>query len=212
MDYFIDSDAVKKMAQFTLLPELCQAYSVAPSQFFVLPELKYQLHLGNIPKATKKLGSAEAVGCLERFLTGAQEVCNISTDAANEILALDHPNLDVGERVLLAALVSTPDSKMLSGDKRAFVAISEVKSNHNATKLWHRFICFEEALFRIINTSDFSEISRKVRARSDVDSAIRMAFGVSEPSGKSVVIEALRSYIGHLGKQTNGKYIFSLNL
>jgi len=206
MIYLLDSDAIKKLAQYDLLLELGIAYDSEPESFAVLPELKYQLHLGNHTKAVDKLGSQKSYEALNSFLARAKEVLVVATSAANEILELNQSNLDIGEQTLLAAMASSSDNQLISGDKRAFVAISKIVDCAAVESMWPRFICLEEALHAIIETSDFTIISSKIRSRPDVDSAMKMAFGVSAPSNQSSVIGALKSFIEHLTTNTNGLY------
>jgi hypothetical protein len=209
MIYLIDNDAIKKLAQYNLLTELCSAYDVQPNNFAVLPELKFQLKLKNKPKAVEKLGDESSFNRLVEFLKLAQEVIVHKTDSANEILKLNQSNLDFGEQTLLAALSSNAESKMLSGDKRAFHAISKIEKTNVLSLLWPRFICLEEALHRILHNNDFSIVSNKVRSKPSVDNAIKIAFGVSNPSNRESVVCALSSYIQSLIESTNGLYEFT---
>lgn len=208
--YLIDSDVAKKIAQYNLFNELANSYESELSLFSVLPELKYQLKLSNKDKCIKKLGSEQAYIALSQFLSSATEINFIPTDKANQILDLDQSNLDIGEQVLLAAASSTEGSRVISGDKRAFVSISKINDFEPIEVLWPLLICFENALQRIVLFhNDFSAISKKVRGQPKTDSAIKVAFGVSVPANLESVVQALESYIGELIIKTDGKYIKS---
>jgi len=208
--YFLDSDVVKKTAQYDLFNELISSYESEPHNFSVLPELKFQLHLANKNKSVEKLGSEEAYNALSTFLASASEINVIPTDAANEILALDQSNLDIGEQVLLAAVSSTDEGRMISGDKRAFISISKIKNLASIDSLWPYLICFESALQKIIiSNNSFELITKKVRSRPDADNSIKIAFGISSPADIDSVMQALESYINDLICQTSGKYLKS---
>lgn len=208
--YFLDSDVVRKTAQFNLFDELAYAYEIGLNSFAVLPELKYQLHIADKEKSIEKLGNEESYLSLYSFIDAAEEIDFIPSDAANKILELDQSNLDTGEQVLLAAVSSTENSKMISGDKRAFVAISKIEEFEPIDCLWPLLICFENALYKIIHMhKDFDNISEKIRKRQDADSALKIAFGVSSPSPIDSVIQALDSFIHDLIAKTSGKYVKS---
>ena len=208
--YFLDSDVVKKTAQYDLFNELISSYESEPHHFSVLPELKFQLHLAHKEKSVKKLGSENAFIALSTFLDSANEIELILTDAANEILAIDQSNLDIGEQVLLAAVSSTDEGKMISGDKRAFISISKINYLQSIDSLWPYLICFENELQKIIlSQKPFEPISEKIRNRPDADNSIMIAFGVSSPTDIASVMQALESYINDLISKTSGKYLKS---
>lgn len=208
--YFLDSDVVKKTAQYDLFNELISSYESEVHHFSVLPELKFQLHLANKEKSVEKLGSEIAYNALSTFLDSANEIELILTDSANEILALDQSNLDIGEQVLLAAVSSTDEGKMISGDKRAFISISKIHGLSSIDNLWPYLICFENALQKIVVSHKvFESISKKIRSRPDADNSIKIAFGVSSPANIDSVMQALESYINDLVSKTSGKYFIS---
>lgn len=208
--YFLDSDVVKKTAQYDLFNELISSYESETHHFSVLPELKFQLHIANKGKSVEKLGSENAYNALSTFLDSANEIELILTDAANEILALDQSNLDIGEQVLLAAVSSTDEGKMISGDKRAFISISRINHLQSINSLWPYLICFENALQKIVlSQNPFELISKKIRNRPDADNSIKIAFGVSSPTNIDSVMQALESYINDLISKTLGKYLKS---
>ena len=208
--YFLDSDVVKKTAQYCLFNELINSYESEAHHFYVLPELKYQLHITNKDKSVEKLGSKDAYTALSTFLDSAQEINVIPTGAANEILTLDQTNLDIGEQVLLAAVSSADDAKMISGDKRAFISISKISHLPSIDDLWPYLICFENALQKIVlSQKSFISISQKIRNRPDADNSIKIAFGVSSPADIDSVMQALESYINDLVSKTSGKYFKS---
>lgn len=170
--YFLDSDVVKKTAQYNLFNELINSYESEAHHFHVLPELKFQLHLKDKKKSVKKLGSEDAYTALSTFLDSAQEADVIPTETANEILTLDQTNLDIGEQVLLAAVSSTDEGKMISGDKRAFVSISKIDHLSSINDLWPYLICFESAVQKIVlSQKPFESISKKIRNRHDTDTS-----------------------------------------
>ncbi|MEN8170581.1 MAG: hypothetical protein ABFS08_10200 [Pseudomonadota bacterium] len=208
--YFLDSDVVKKTAQYDLFNELVDSYESETHNFYVLPELKFQLHLKNKDKSVKKLGSEGAFAALSTFLDSACEVDSIPTGTANEILTLNQTDLDIGEQTLLAAVSSSDEGKMISGDKRAFISISKIDHLSSIDDLWPYLICFENALQKIVlSQKPFESISQKIRNHPDADSSIKISFGVSFPADIDSVMQALESYINDLVSKTSGKYLKS---
>ena len=202
----LDSDAAKKICQYELLPELLQALGCEVTSLAVLPQLKYQLKVKDDAKALSRLGTIEAVTQIRQLVTSAHEA-EVTVDMANPVLELSGPDIDSGEAALFAAMLSETESKLISGDKRAFIALSKI-DGEPVDPLWARLLCFEEAIHVMIHKVDFAQVSSKVRARLDVDFAIANVFGRSKASSYDSVLEALQSYINSLVEATGGKYQF----
>lgn len=203
--YLLDSDAAKKICQYRLLNELAAALGCALSDFAVLPQLKYQLKLANADKARDKLGSQEAVDMARQLVEAASEVV-VLADSANPLLELNRPDIDSGEATLFAALHGDDDSSLVSGDKRAFVALSKVDDIPVVDALWARLICLEEALLLILQHAEFQQVSEKVRSVPVVDMAISIAFGRVHANPIDDVLNGLNSYLLDLQANTSGKY------
>jgi hypothetical protein len=204
--YLLDSDAAKKICQYHLLHELAGALDCAISDFAVLPQLKFQLRLTKDEKALAKLGTEEAVSLARNLVASASEV-EVSAEAANPLLLLNRPDIDSGEATLFAALHGAEGAELLSGDKRAYVALSKVDGMPVVDALWSRLICLEEAVYLIVRSTDFQLISDKIRARPEVDMAISISFGRVAANSPETVIEALQGYMSSLVADTCGKYL-----
>lgn len=206
--YLLDSDAARKLAQYDLVNELIAALNCQKVHLAVLPQLKYQLGLtvADQSKALKLLGNQQSLMAAKDLIAHAAEV-DITPDAANPILQLNRPNLDSGEKTLLAALVSQPDDKLVSGDKKALVAISKINDIPILKGVWLRILCLEEAMHLIVRNHAFEDISLKIRARPDVDTAVSIIFGKSAANNYDNVIEGLNSFLRSLHKDTDGNYL-----
>lgn len=203
--YLLDSDAAKKICQYHLLHELAEALGCGLEHFAILPQLKFQLKLASDVKALTKLGTGEAVD-LARQLVGAATEVEILVESANPLLQLGRPDIDSGEVTLFAALHGN-GAELLSGDKRAYVALSKVEDVQETKDLWARLLCLEEALYLIMRSADFQFVSDKVRAKPSIDTAVSIAFGRTTANTLEAVNEALLSYMQALVKDTGGKYI-----
>lgn len=202
----LDSDAARKLCQFDLIQFLITAMSFDAEDLGILPQLKFQLRIDDEKKSIQKIGSKKAYENAIELIASAFEV-EVSVSSANPILGLDRPDLETGELTLFAALADTDQSHLLSGDKRAYIALSKVNQVDEIHELWPRLICLEEAMLIIIFHHNFSTVSDRVRTNPQVDKAIALTFGISSPSSKDNVIEALNSYIGNLQHKTSGKFI-----
>ncbi|MBC3209871.1 hypothetical protein HU755_23980 [Pseudomonas sp. SWRI111] len=204
--YLLDSDAARKLCQYELLNELVAALGCSMHELGVLPQLKFQLQLADHTKSLARLGSINAVELAKRLIASAHEV-EVSAATANPLLELNRPDIDTGEAILFAALWEDAESELISGDKRAFVALSKVDGVAVIDALWGRLICLEESLYLMVRDGDFHIVSQKVRSRPDVDISASNSFGRSTPSTQPNVLDALQSYMAALKRSTNGKYV-----
>lgn len=204
--FLLDSDAAKKLCQYGLVHELAEALECELSDFAVLPQLKFQLKLNSPDKALHKLGTQLAVDHAQELVEAASEV-EISMSSV-DVLALNRPDIDTGEATLFAAVIERVDDSLISGDKRAYIALATINGSSAVDEMWARLICLEEAMLLIVQISDFSIISNKVRARHDADSAVSFAFGRSVASTRDNVIDSLTSLINGLQRDSLGKYQF----
>lgn len=202
--YLLDSDAAKKICQYCLLDELASSLACSLDDFSVLPQLRYQLKLNSRGKSLEKLGSENALNEASKLIEHSSEV-EVSQDSANLLLELNQPDIDSGEATLFAATHET-GGDLVSGDKRAFIAISKINGHDVIDTLWVRFICFDEAMLLLIKKCCFDQVSTKVRSRPDVDTAMSIAFGRSNPNPREETLTAINSYIGTLVDNTAGKY------
>lgn len=206
--YLLDSDAAKKICQYHLLHELAGALNCALNDFAVLPQLKYQLKLSRADKALAKLGTEEAVSLAQQLIGAASEV-EVMAESANPLLQLNRPDIDSGEAVLFAALHDN-EAELLSGDKRAYIALAKVDGVPLVDALWAQLICFEEAMYLVLKHVDFQLVSDKVRARPDVDIAISISFGRAVANPLETVNGALLAYLRSLQADTGGKYLLPI--
>ncbi|MDO9179503.1 MAG: hypothetical protein Q7U16_14475 [Agitococcus sp.] len=205
MLYLLDSDAAKKLCQYNLIADLATALRITLADFAVLPQLKFQLHVAKPDKSLKKLGSPEAVTQLKLLLENASEI-EIGHVGAALMLTLNRPDIDSGEQLLFLALTENKDSGLVTGDKRALVALSKINDSQPLAALWVRIMCLEDALLLLATVGSFDSVSIKVRQRPDVDTAISLAFGRQTANTQEGVIEGLASYIRALQQSTNGTY------
>lgn len=203
--YLLDSDAAKAVCQYGLIEELAAALNVALSDFFVLSQLRFQLHVADPSKALRKLGSELAVAQINLLVTQASEVI-VLVDSANYALLEGTPDIDGGELALFAALCEDSSAGLITGDKRSLVALCKVGATIQDSFSWAQILCLEEALALLVDHLGWSYVSDRVRARPDVNSAISSVFGRSVAASEQAVSEGLQSYLRDVQIRTSGKY------
>ncbi len=203
--YLIDSDVARCMCTYELIEDLATALGVGLEDFFVLSQLKYQLHLANAGKAQKKLGSAAAVAQAIKLVDQASEVV-VMAESANYALLEGTPDIDGGELALFAALCDNPDTGLVTGDKRALIALCKVTGPIEANFTWAQILCLEEAMTRLVAHFGLAHVSDKVRSHAGANTAIELIFGKSQAAKASDVDEGFKSYLSHLVADTQGKY------
>lgn len=204
--WLLDSDAAKCMCKYRLVDELAAALGVDLTALCILPQLRFQLRLHEPRKALSKLGSADAVAQATRLVEHAAEV-TVLTDSANLALLEATPDIDGGELALFAALLDAHDSGLITGDKRAIIALSGVSGISADHAVWMRLLCTEDAIAMLVQHFGHDHVSAKIRACPDTNMAVSIAFGRSAPNSPECTHEGLRSYILDLVTCTGGRYI-----
>ena len=203
--YLLDSDAAKSLCQYGLIEDLAAALNIALSDFSVLAQLRFQLHVANPAKALAKLGSEQAVGQVNLLISQASEVV-VLVDSANYALLEGTPDIDGGELALFAALCDDGNAGLITGDKRSLVALCKVGVPIQSSFSWAQILCLEEALALLVDHFGWSYVSERVRARPDVNTAISTVFGRSAAADEQAISEGLQSYLRDVQTRTSGKY------
>ena len=205
MKYLLDSDAATCLCKYELVEDLSAALNISIADCFVLPQLRYQLRLNNLKKATTKLGTLAAVAQAQLLVSSASEII-VLADSANYVLLEGTPDIDGGELALFAALCASSDSKLLTGDKRSLVALCKVEGQVASSSYWARILCTEEAIALIIEKFGWEHVSKKVRSRPDANMGLSIIFGRTTANSAEVVADGLKSYLNELVANTKGKY------
>lgn len=193
------------MCKFGFVDDLAKALGVPLKALCILPQLRYQLHLAKPAKAFKKLGSIEAFEQAQRLTDHATEVI-VLADSANRALLEATPDIDGGELALFAALLDSTDSGLITGDKRALIALSKIEGTIGDGLAWVRILCTEDAIALLIEHFGHAYVSGKVRACPGANIGLSIVFGRTAPNSNECTGAALKSYIMELVANTAGKY------
>lgn len=203
--WLLDSDAATCLCKFELVNDLAEALDVPLQALCVLPQLRYQLHIAKPAKALEKLGSQAAVDHAAHLVNCASEV-SVLVSSANQALLAATPDIDGGELALFAALIDSHDCGLVTGDKRALIALSKVDALPAVTMIWARLLCLEEAVSLLIKHFGHAHVSGKIRLRQDANIGLSIAFGRTAASSPESTTEGLNSYIMELTAQTQHLY------
>ena len=203
MNALVDNDVLVKGACYGLLAELVATVS-GPIRCGLLGAARFV-----VPKAIgrQKLQREPAVAqqAFQAFLaqhdlvepTSAEEALAAELEAAAQALAL---NLDAGESQLAAMLISRAVPALLTGDKRAVIAMDQLFEAMPAVQvLAGRIHCLEQAVRRLLASADAGEIRQSICAEPRVDKALTICFSCSSPEvSPPSIAAALDSYIADL--------------
>ena len=198
--FFIDNDALLKLAQYGLLEEALRSLNCAQRDVRVLPTASYSL----MPQKDRlrRCKDEASAARLETFLASVGQLDAGLVDATllDELIAL--PGVDVGEAQLFAAAAAQSEVLIVTGDKRALAALCSAPTVANAVTALSGRIVALEIVFAMLTDGDFAVTQSRVRAKPEVDKALTAIFGVSVPASLDSVREGLHSYVGHLRANT----------
>lgn len=171
---FTDNDILLKLASCNLLDCFIDELSLSHHEVFLAPNAKFSLQ----SQLNKKLSSQEAKDSLSKFL---MKVSYIEDPVDDRLIAdlISVPNIDSGEAILFAKLISTQTSFLATGDKRSLKAIlSENSLEKFRASFLNRVYTFESALLLLLDRKGFDFVSAMIaRNPEQDDSVLKMAFG-----------------------------------
>lgn len=107
--------------------------------------------------------------------------------------------LDGGESILCAILVSRNKDFVFTGDKRAITAVGALLSNQTAQGLSNKLVCLEQLFVWLVQRDDAGDVRTAVCSEPEVDKALTNCFGCrSHTSNATSWTEGLESYIGSI--------------
>jgi hypothetical protein len=203
---FTDNDFLWKLVVFNLFHEALESLEVTQNDVRVLPEAKYVLKKRCKKEHVQKVLSAlEPLICLEVTPEDAIILESLIQD----------PSINVGEARLIAKMLQTPCSILATGDKRMIRGLGNPHKHLTIREqLQGKIICLEQAVFAVMdnNKYGFEYVKSRVVPVRDSDTAIKVVFGSGDKSTHRNCIQALKSYIEELQRESNGLLKKSLNL
>jgi hypothetical protein len=123
-------------------------------------------------------------------------------------------SLDGGESILLAALLCRSGALLVTGDKRATVAIEKLKKvNSNAANVGRRLACLEQLFSSLMETNDFQMLQNRVCGEPATDAALSNCFSCrSGKFSQQSISDGLSSYVVSLRSDAPSVLLSSVDL
>lgn len=191
----VDNDVLIKLAHWGLLDQLAACFDLDRPQVSALASLQFRANR----RDTKLFHTPPAADALAEYLSGTSEIPAGRPEDLSLLQGVT--NLDAGEVELIAACLSDPDALLISGDKRALIALAELGPTGVAERLVGRVICLEQLLGMIADLSGYARVIEGVLMHRELDAALRSVVG---PHGctDSHFLEGIASYVTDLRRQT----------
>ncbi len=203
MKSLVDNDVALKSLMYGLSDELLGEAAVE-STISVLGAAQFVLHrkVAKLPKAKAN----EMAVRLADFLVSSEVVepshQEIVLAAELEMLAQNSGlSFDIGESQLCAILISRDFDILITGDKRAIVALQTLLplcTSLNSIK--RRVKCLEQCVLSALNKEDcFERVRSTICGTVEIDKALYICFScVSQSRDEQSTRDCLSSYIGDL--------------
>lgn len=120
-----------------------------------------------------------------------------ATDLEEQAIALGE-EFDTGESQLVAVLVTRLLPRLVTGDKRAVIALAAL----DMPEAYGRLCCLEQVLCHLVEHGDWHALRNQICAESKADTAVRIAFKCHSEADQADVHGGLASYIANLRART----------
>ncbi len=202
----LDNDVILKVARYSLVDEMLAAIPADDATLGMLGVGRFVVR-GRIERDRRLADPARALAAFEELLARttlleptADEIA-LAAQLEAEASRVDL-ELDGGESQLVAMLACRACCLLITGDKRAVMAISEV-ARHLAEG---RIACLEQLVAQIVARVGSARVRQAVCAEPTADRALALCLGCgreAQPSDEDV-LAALASYSGDLGRTAPG--------
>jgi hypothetical protein len=198
----LDNDIVLKTACYSLAEELLASVTTGDTPPAVLGVGKYVVR-GRLQRDQRVNDIERALAAFARIIDAAtllepdENELTMAADLEAEANRRDL-DLDGGESQLLAILANRSCRLLVTGDKRAIIAIAAVAP----TIAERRIGCLEQVMVQLIGGAGVEVVRERVCAEPDVDRAVTICFGCSRAAvDLEEVLAGLSSYIRYLSTQ-----------
>lgn len=204
-DVLVDNDVVLKSCCYGIDEQLLEFLDdveatplvLAVARFVIEGRIRRDRSL--VDRERARASFARSIGRLRQVEpTDVELTMAAEFEAAAQTLNLE---LDGGESQLLAMLIERRLPLLLTGDKRAIVAIERIAGDALPGP---SIACLEQVMTMLLRRIGLARLRERVCAEPSVDRALTLCFAC-----RSAVIEAtsvedgLRSYVGHLRKSSS---------
>lgn len=200
-DAALDNDVILKGASYGVLGDLIAAlpdgpyaHGVLGAARFMLPKTLARKHVHRKEAALAELTAAlDTFDVLEPDEVEQRLAAELQFNAQQASLALD-----AGEAQLAVMVFTRELRHLLTGDKRAIAALAStpLPDDIEPARLVHKLICFEQAVWALLDSQDAASVRAAICTERDVDTQLRICFSCSSPEvDEASWREGLRSAI-----------------
>ncbi|MGK3988217.1 hypothetical protein WME99_34565 [Sorangium sp. So ce136] len=206
-ELYVDNDIIHKLSALGIADEALGVLHGSRKSARILVTAKYALHVVKTPEKGVRKYTESVHARICEFVMGASEVEEAvsveDTDVLNAVLGID-----VGEAVLISCASRSPDSLLLTGDKRSLQALSKDKACEPIfQRLAGRVLSLEHIVLELIRVQGFERVRQLVVPAMQCDTALRSAFGSGMQAQESSVVQALQAYISGMPANLMRKHV-----
>ncbi len=197
MKLLVDVDAVAKLAHWNLLDALPLLTKVPFAQCATLSSAKYRAQRAIENPDGKLFHSKDAAIAAIAAIRGM----TASIESIETLLPVlqDLPGIDAGEAVLLSATANSESIRLLTGDKRALRALSQLPLE-SRVGFSGKIIVIEQVLLAALSQFGIDELRKRVCPHKDLDKAVGIAMGSKCDAPESSVRDGLNSYVNEIAQ------------
>ena len=188
----IDNDVLLKAAHWGLLEYIPRIAGITWEEVAVLPQFPPR-----VKRADPKLFlDATIAVSLQTSLNCCSPLPDPDPVAISLLQGLQ--NLDAGEVLLIAVLAAHKDLLLMTGDKRALIALAELREKPAISDCCGRCLCMEQLLRHALTMLGCPALVKHIRRYPRIDKAALTIFGSVGERLQDDAEEGLRSYIDAL--------------
>jgi hypothetical protein len=209
MNAVVDNDILFKGVCYGILGDLLAAHNNGDGAIGILGAARFV-----IPKKIQRAklqGSAESAE--KQLMTFFSQFCILEPTTDEQVLAAEFElagqklgvALDVGESQLCAIVATRIIPLLLTGDKRAIIAIEKLLGNGAKLEaLCGKIRCLEQVLVSALGRTEVARMRLAVCAEPEVDKVVTICFACSSQEvSRDEVMNGLHSYINDLRLKAN---------
>lgn len=191
--YYIDVDAVCKLAHWEILPLLPDLLGCTWNEISTVSSLRFRAQRAIEKPDGKLFRSSAAALCVVDCMSKMSAMPTPNADVLEDLNAI--AQVDPGEAVLIAVALSHPSGIFITGDKRALRALAQ---HPLATRLASRIGLVEQILELCLAQKGREWLLENIREHQAIDKAIAMVVGSSCDASLENLRDGLNSYISEI--------------
>lgn len=196
---FIDVDAISKLAHWRILPMLPDLTGYSWKDMGTVTSLRFRAARSLKQPDRRLFHNAEAA---QVALDCILKMCPLSEPRSERLAIFENSfQIDPGEAILIALTLDDSQGCLLTGDKRALKAVSEIVSVGEL--LVGRVLVLEQIFIMALKKMGRSWILENVCPSSDIDKAINIVLGSRCDAEEKMIELGIASYLQEIEQYQN---------